>query len=98
MSDASVSGGTLGAERGELCIVVGGDRSHFERYEHVLQLIRNELLYCGQLGSGAICKIANNLIGMSLCVLLSEAFTIGTKAGVGPDVLYEAISLSTGDN
>jgi 2-hydroxymethylglutarate dehydrogenase len=95
--DAPVSGGTSGAERGDLCIMVGGNRSHFEKYKPVLQLIGRELLYCGPLGSGAVCKIANNLIGMSLCVLLSEAFTMGIKAGVTADILYQAISSSTGD-
>ena len=96
--DAPVSGGTLGAERGDLCLMVGGNRSHFERYKPILQLIGEKILYCGPLGSGAVCKIANNLVSISLCVLLSEAFTMGIKAGVSPDVLYNAISASTGDN
>ena len=95
--DAPVSGGTLGAEKGNLCLMIGGSHSHFEKYKHILQLIGDNILYCGPLGSGAVCKIANNLIGMSLCVLLSEAFTVGIKSGVSPETLYDAISASTGN-
>ena len=94
--DAPVSGGTGGAEDGTLCIMVGGDREVYDRYESTLALIGNQVMYCGPLGSGAICKIANNFIGLSLGVLLSEAFTLGVKAGAPPETLFEAISRSSG--
>ena len=95
--DAPVSGGTIGAEKGTLCIMVGGDQLLYDRYKPVLDLMGNQVVYCGNLGSGAICKIVNNLIGMTLGVVLSEAFSIGVKAGVDPMTLYEAISMSSGE-
>ena len=95
--DAPVSGGTIGAEKGTLCIMVGGDQLLYDRYKPVLDLMGNQVIYCGNLGSGAICKIVNNLIGMTLGVVLSEAFSIGVKAGVDPMTLYEAISMSSGE-
>lgn len=95
--DAPVSGGTIGAEQGTLCIMVGGDQLLYGRYKPVLDLMGNQVVYCGNLGSGAICKIVNNLIGMTLGVVLSEAFSIGVKAGVDPMTLYEAISMSSGE-
>ena len=71
--------------------MVGGSRSTYDRYKPVLDLIGDKVMYCGELGSGAVCKIVNNLISLSVGVLLSEAFTMGIKAGVGPQTLFEAV-------
>lgn len=95
--DAPVSGGTAGAEAATLCAMVGGDRSAYERYKPVLDLIGDKVMYCGELGAGAICKIVNNLVGLSVGVVLAEAFTLGVKAGVKPETLFEAVSNSSGN-
>lgn len=95
--DAPVSGGTGGAEAGTLCVMVGGDRAAYDEFKPVLDLIGNQTMYCGPLGSGAVCKIVNNLIGLSVGVLLSEAFTMGVKWGVEAQTLYEAVSKSSGN-
>ena len=95
--DAPVSGGTVGAEQGTLCVMVGGDKNTYDRYKSVLDLIGNQVVYCGNLGAGAVCKIVNNLIGMTLGVVLSEAFSLGVKAGVDPMTLYNAVSMSSGE-
>lgn len=95
--DAPVSGGTAGAERGTLCVMVGGDRSEYDRYKPVLDLIGDKVMYCGELGAGAICKIINNLIGLSAGVILSEAFTLGLRAGVNAETLFRAVSGSSGN-
>jgi 3-hydroxyisobutyrate dehydrogenase-like beta-hydroxyacid dehydrogenase len=86
-----------GEEAGTLCIMVGGDQATYDRCKPVLDLMGDKAMYCGALGSGAVCKIVNNLIGMSVSVLLSEAFTLGTKAGVDPMTLYEVIRKSSGN-
>ena len=95
--DAPVSGGTIGAEQGTLCVMVGGNKNNYDRYKSVLDLIGNQVVYCGNLGAGAVCKIVNNLIGMTLGVVLSEAFSLGVKAGVDPMTLYNAVSMSSGE-
>ena len=95
--DAPVSGGTTGAEEATLCVMVGGDRSAYEDHKPLLDLIGDKVVYCGDLGAGAVCKIVNNLIGLSVGVLLSEAFALGVRSGVGPETLYEAVSRSSGD-
>ena len=95
--DAPVSGGTTGAEDGTLCVMVGGDKSKYDKYKSVLDLIGTQVVYCGNLGAGAVCKIVNNLIGMTLGVVLSEAFSLGVKAGVDPMTLYNAVSMSSGE-
>ena len=95
--DAPVSGGTNGAKDGSLCIMVGGDETEFEKHKSILELMGNEIIYCGGIGSGATCKIVNNLIGMTLNVVLAEALSIGVKGGVPVMKLYETISKSTGN-
>ncbi len=95
--DAPVSGGTGGAEDGTLCVMVGGDRAIYDKYESILGQMGNQVMYCGELGSGAICKIVNNFMSMSVSVLLSEAFTLGVKAGVKPETLLDAVSRSSGN-
>ena len=95
--DAPVSGGTGGAEAGTLCVMVGGDRDAYDEFKPVLDLIGSQTMYCGPLGSGAVCKIVNNLIGLSVGVLLSEAFTMGVKWGVDAQTLFDAVSKSSGN-
>jgi 3-hydroxyisobutyrate dehydrogenase len=98
--DSPVSGGTGGAERGDLCLMVGGDRDVFERVTPVLNLIGDgeKLVYCGGIGTGSICKLANNLIGLSTGVIISEAFGMAMKAGVDARTLYDVITASSGDS
>ena len=62
--DAPVSGGVAGAEAGTLCVMVGGDEDAYTRCKPVLDKIGDKVMRCGDLGSGAICKIVNNLIGV----------------------------------
>jgi 3-hydroxyisobutyrate dehydrogenase-like beta-hydroxyacid dehydrogenase len=95
--DAPVSGGTIGAEAASLCVMVGGDKDMYDKFKPVLDLIGDKATYCGKLGNGAICKIVNNLIGLSTSVLLSEAFALGVKAGVDPQTLFDAVKGSSGN-
>jgi len=94
--DAPVSGGTAGADNATLCVMVGGDRDAYDEFKAVLDLIGDKVMYCGDLGAGAVCKIVNNLIGLSTGVLLSEAFTLGIKAGVDAETLFTAVAGSSG--
>ena len=95
--DAPVSGGTTGARNATLCIMVGGDETAFARVKPVLELMGNTIVHCGALGSGAACKIANNLINLGSYFLVAEAFTLGIKAGVSTQTLFDVISNSSGN-
>ena len=95
--DAPVSGGVGGAEQATLCIMVGGDQSVYTSYKSVLDLIGEKVMYCGEQGMGAICKIVNNLINLGNYVLVSEALTLGLKAGAQTETMFEAITHSSGN-
>lgn len=98
--DCPVSGGVEGAKEGTLCLMAGGNAEAFARVRPVLELIGDpdKVIHCGPLGSGSVCKIVNNLIGLSTSVVLSEAFTLGMRAGVDARILFEVISRSTGNS
>ena len=95
--DAPVSGGTIGARSASLCIMVGGEETAFARARPILELLGKTILHCGSLGSGAVCKIANNLINLGSYFLVAEAFALGIRAGVQTQTLFDAISNSSGN-
>ncbi len=96
--DAPISGGTYGAASGELAVMVGGDRATFDRLLPLLRGIGNKIVYCGDIGSGMVCKLTNNLINLSFAVVLGEALTTGVRAGVDLHTLFDAISAGSGDS
>ena len=96
--DSPVSGGTYGAAAGTLAVMVGGDRATFDRFESTLVAIGTHVVYCGDIGAGSVCKICNNLMSMGIGVLLSEALTLGVKAGVDLAILADVIAHSSGSS
>ena len=89
--DAPVSGGKSGAASGNLAVMVGGDRAIFERIKPVLDSFGDKVFYSGGVGAGSICKLVHNMIGHSVRQALAEGFTLGVKAGVDPEVLWECV-------
>jgi 3-hydroxyisobutyrate dehydrogenase len=89
--DSPVSGGVIGARRGTLQVMVGGDESIFREVKDVLGAIGNSVGYMGPIGSGTIAKLVHNMISILTRSLVAEGFTLGVKAGVKPEALLEAI-------
>jgi len=98
MIDAPVSGGTVGAEKGTLSIMVGGGKDEVERCMNVLRAIGANIYHVGDTGSGQIFKLINNMLVAINLVGVSEAFVLGKKAGVNPDLLYGVIKTSAGNS
>jgi 3-hydroxyisobutyrate dehydrogenase-like beta-hydroxyacid dehydrogenase len=86
MLDAPVSGGVPGATQGNLLLIVGGERGVFDRAQETLAAL-GTAEYVGALGCGSIAKIVHNMVSMVSIKLLSEGFTLGTKAGCDPSAL-----------
>jgi 3-hydroxyisobutyrate dehydrogenase len=91
MLDAPVSGGPRGAATGKLAIWVGGEESIFEHYKPLLDAIGDQARYVGPIGAASVAKLVHNCVGYMLNRAMSEAFTMGVKAGVEPLVLWEAV-------
>lgn len=91
MLDAPVSGGETGAIEGTLTIMVGGKKSTLSKCVEILQALGKSIVYVGDAGAGQTAKLANQIIVALNIAAVSEAFVLGTKAGVDPSVLFEAI-------
>ena len=94
--DAPVSGGVFGAETGRLAVMVGGDRAVFDRCKPLFDAIGDHVVYCGEIGAGSATKLVNNMISLSLNVLLGEALALGVRAGVELETLVDVIQSSSG--
>jgi 3-hydroxyisobutyrate dehydrogenase-like beta-hydroxyacid dehydrogenase len=89
--DAPVSGGPDGAKSGKMAIWVGGDRATFDKYKPVLDTMGDAARYIGPIGAGSIAKLVHNLSGYIIQTAMAETFTMGVKAGLEPDALWEAV-------
>jgi 2-hydroxy-3-oxopropionate reductase len=88
--DAPVSGGTLGAESGQLAIMVGGDRDTFERAQPVFARLGSPLLV-GPVGSGQLAKLCNQAIVAVTIGAVAEALLLAAAGGADPAAVREAI-------
>lgn len=91
MLDAPVSGGEVGAIQGTLAIMAGGREDTFSKCLDILRAMGKSIVRVGDSGAGQVVKLANQIIVALNIAALSEAFALGVKAGVDPQVLYEAI-------
>jgi 3-hydroxyisobutyrate dehydrogenase-like beta-hydroxyacid dehydrogenase len=89
--DAPVSGGPVGARTRRLAIWVGGDRAVFDRHRPLLEAMGDQPYYVGPVGAGAVAKLVHNCASFTIRTVLAEVFSLGVKAGVAPDRLWQAV-------
>lgn len=89
--DAPVSGGEPKAKDGTLAIMVGGKKEVFEKVEGILKCMGSSAVHVGEIGSGNVAKLANQMIVALNIAAMSEAFVLATKAGVDPEKVFNAI-------
>lgn len=91
MLDAPVSGGEPGAIAGTLAIMVGGAQEDFDECLDILKVMGKSVTRVGEIGAGNTTKLANQIIVALNIAAVGEAFVLGTKAGVDPEAIFEAI-------
>jgi 2-hydroxy-3-oxopropionate reductase len=89
--DAPVSGGEPKAVDGTLAIMVGGDQKTFDMVKPILEKMGSSVTLTGDIGSGNVTKLANQIIVALNIAAISEAFVLSTKAGVDPVRVFDAI-------
>jgi 2-hydroxy-3-oxopropionate reductase len=89
--DAPVSGGEPKAVEGTLAIMAGGDEALFERVKPVLLKMGASAVLVGDIGSGNVAKLANQIIVALNIAAMSEALVLSAKAGVDPEKVYQAV-------
>ena len=89
--DAPVSGGVMGAQAGNLQLMVGGDESDVARVRDVLKTFSEDIAYLGPIGSGCVAKLVHNLIAASAAIAVYEGFSLGMKAGLKAEALLSVL-------
>ena len=89
--DAPVSGGTIGAESGNLTIMAGGTETAFVKALPILKVLGDHITHVGSTGAGQVAKAANQVIvGLNIGAV-AEAFALAKAAGVQPAKVREAL-------
>jgi len=91
MLDAPVSGGEPKAIEGTLSVMVGGKRATFDKCYDIMKTMAGSVVYTGDIGAGNVTKLANQIIVALNIAAMSEALVLATKAGVEPELVYQAI-------
>jgi 3-hydroxyisobutyrate dehydrogenase len=91
MIDAPVSGGSEGAARGTLSIMVGGETAHVERAMPVFQAMGKTITHVGELGAGQTVKLANQILVVGNCLAMCEALLFAQAGGVDLQKTYSAL-------
>ncbi len=98
MLDAPVSGGTVGAEAATIAIMVGGDKKVFDDALPVLQSFSANVIHMGELGTGTVAKLVNNMMAFCNAAAASEGMMLGVTAGLDPAKLSQVIASSSGNS
>ena len=89
--DAPVSGGKTGAATGNLAVMVGGEPEIYQRIKPILDAFGDKVFYAGSIGAGSVCKLVHNMIGHGIRQAIAEGLTLGVKAGVDAQPLWECV-------
>lgn len=91
MLDAPVSGGQPKAIEGTLSVMVGGKQGIFDRCVPIFKTMAASVVRVGDIGAGNVTKLANQVVVALNIAALSEAMVLAAKAGVEPELVYQAI-------
>lgn len=89
--DAPVSGGTEGAKKGTLSIMVGGEASDLEKVRPILAAMGQTITHIGPVGSGQLTKAINQIIIAGTYLGVAEGIAVGLKAGLDMDKVVQAV-------
>jgi len=90
--DAPVSGGQAGAENGQLSVMVGGDAAVFDRAQGVIDSYAKIVKLMGDVGSGQLTKMVNQVCIAGIVQGLSEGLHFAEKVGLDLDAVVDVIS------
>ena len=91
MLDAPVSGGSEGAAKGTLSIMVGGDAAQLERARPVLQVMGKTITHVGEHGSGQMAKLVNQVLVVVTMQAVAEALLLAQAGGLDLEQTLTAV-------
>ena len=89
--DAPVSGGQVGAENGVLSIMCGGERNIFNKAEQIMSAYGKNISLIGEVGSGQLAKMVNQICIAGLVQGLSEGINFGVNANLDMKKVLDVI-------
>ena len=89
--DAPVSGGSEGAARGTLSIMVGGDGAQFDRATPYLEAFATTITHVGPIGSGQLVKLVNQILVVGTQLAVSEALLFAEAGGLDLEKTLSAV-------
>ena len=92
--EAPVTGGTWGAEKGELVFMVGGEAETLKRAEPILGAMGKRWFHLGPIGAGQTVKLAMNLLLALQVEAFAEALALVTRAGIPGENLLQVMQSS----
>jgi len=95
--DAPVSGGTAGAEKGTLTLMVGGEEAVLDAVRPALDPFSGHIVHVGGPGMGQVVKLCNNLIYAAQMTATAEATALALRSGADVAKLHDVLVHSSGD-
>jgi len=89
--DAPVSGGEPKAIEGTLAIMAGGKQEVFAKAKPLLEVMGSSVTLTGAIGAGNVTKLANQIMVACNIAAMGEALALATKAGLDPEVVFNAV-------
>ena len=90
--DAPVTGGDKGAREGTLTIMAGGRLETFQRVKPIFEAMGKTIVYCGDVGSGQMVKLCNQVVVGLNMLAVTEALVLARKAGIDENILFTVLS------
>ena len=94
--EAPVTGGVHLAARGEITVLVGGDKVLFEQFRPALETIGKKIFLMGPIGSAAVIKVITNMLAFIHLVADAEALMLAKRGGLDLGQAWAAITASSG--
>lgn len=97
--DCPISGGPSGARAGTLSVMISGDPAAVEKIRPLIAPWSATLTVAGDKpGAAQVLKLTNNILFAVSLAATSEAFVMGAKGGLSPEIMLNAISAGSGRN
>jgi 2-hydroxy-3-oxopropionate reductase len=97
--DAPITGGPHGARLGTLTTMAAGSADALARVQPIIDCYSKQtILFGSKPGAAQTMKLVNNLLSVANLVLASEAMTLGLKAGLDPEKMFEVLNAGTAQN
>ena len=94
--DAPVSGGDVGAQKGTLAIMVGGEKEIFDRCLPLFEILGSKVVHVGPVGMGQTCKACNQLFCALHMLACCEGITLAREAGLDAEIMVDVVSSGAG--